>query len=371
MNHHGKGMAIIQWSGEILDHISTPVAYMDYDLRVIRVNQAFADFHHKPIRFFTDRPLFAVDPNHHREEVYRAAIAEWKTSDFPAGATVQCGYWRLSCLRNHQGQKSGLLMTMEPSLPRQEVGIPEMMAPLDHRDIRRFARFSLRQQGVIFKANVSGRIEVSEGDCFALPEFSHGLAVGRNIFELFQSCPEFSHALYRASEGSVVREPLRIRDYELDVFISPWYDDGGAIGGVIGVAIDNEERRQYEQRLVHAKDFLSRLLDAMPDLIWYKDEKGYYLGCNRAFAAFVGLPKKAILGKRDNALFEEERVLRLRHMHERVVETGKPHHLTDTARDHAGKVCELETTEAPVFRHHELMATAGISRKLKYRKRKS
>ncbi len=356
-------VTIIQWSGDILDRISTPIAYMDYAFRLIRVNQAFADFHHKPIPFFSDRYYFAVDPNVRREEIFREAVAQWQQAGFPDGLHVQCGYWRLLSLRDHRGACSGLLLTMEPSLPRQEIGIPEPTSAVCNRHTRKFTQFSLREQGVIFQTNVAGRIEVSEGDCFSLPEFSHGLAVGRNIFEMFQSCPEFSHALYRALEGSVVRESLRVRDSDLEVFLSPYYDAAGAVAGIIGVAIDGSERKQYEQRLIHAKEFLARIMDSIPDLIYYKDEKGRYLGCNQAFSIFHGMSKKAILGKDDAELFDVERAERLRRLHRQVMESGKPHKLRDLSIDAQGKAQRLETTEAPVFRGGVLRGTVGISRK--------
>lgn len=360
-------LSILNWSGEILDHISTPIAYMDYTFRIIRVNQAFADFHHKPISFFSDHSYFVVDPQQQRETMFRDAVAQWRETDFPRNVSVQHSYWRLACIRNHGQERSGMLLTMEPSLPKADVGIPEPTVALSNRHTRKFSQFSLREQGVIFQAHVSGAIEVSEGDCFALPQFSHGLAVGRNIFDLFQSSPEISHALYRASEGSVVRDTLTVNGVDLDVFFAPFYDDAANVAGLIGVAVDANERRHYELRLIHAKHFLTRVVDSISDLIYYKDENGYYLGCNQAFASFVGMHKKAVLGKTDHYLFSPERSLRLKNLHQQVVKTGKPHSLTDEAVDSYGCTHKLETNEAPLQYGDELSATVAVSRKIRRR----
>jgi len=361
-------LSIVNWSGEILDHISTPIAYMDYSFRMIRVNQAFADFHHKPVPFFSDRLYFSVDPQQQREVMFREAIARWQQADYPDKVSVQHSYWRLATLRNHEQQRCGLLLTMEPSLPKAEAGIPEPIIALSDRHTRKFQQFSLREQGVIFQTQVSGLIEVSEGDCLALPEFSHGLATGRNIFDLFHTCPEMSHALYRASEGSVVRDVLPIHGVQLDVFLAPYYDNGGQVVGLIGVAIDANERQQYELRLIHAKQFLTDLLDSIPDLIYYKDNKGYYLGCNQAFASFVGLRKKTVLGKTDRHVFSAERSTRLQNLHLQVVQSGKPHSLTDEGIDCHGYSHRLETHETPLQQEDSQCATVGISRKIRRRK---
>ncbi|MDQ6975114.1 MAG: PAS domain-containing protein [Mariprofundaceae bacterium] len=360
-------LLIVNWSGEILDHISTPIAYMDYAFRIIRVNQAFANFHHKPISFFSDHPYFVVDPHQQRETVFREAVAQWEKSAFPNDVSVQHSYWRLACIRNHAQERCGMLLTMEPSLPKAEVGIPEPTVELSNRHTRKFNQFSLREQGVIFQAHVSGTIEVSEGDCLALPEFSHGLAVGRNIFDLFQSWPEISHALYRATEGSVVRDTLAVHGIDLDVFFAPYYDNAANVAGLIGVAVDANERRQYELRLIHAKYFLTKVVDSVPDLMCYKDEKGYYLGCNQAFASFVGMQKKDILGKTDGYLFCTERALRLKKLHQQVVKTNKAHSLTDQAIDSHGSSHKLETNEAPLYQDHVLSATVAVSRKIRRR----
>lgn len=357
-------IGIINWPGDVLDRISTPIAYMDHDFRLIRVNQAFADYYHKPITFFSDHSYFVAIPDQQRESQFHLTVARWMQDDMPEGVSFQHGYWRLSTIRNRENQRGGLLLTMEPSLPELEQGIPEPTVELSNRHTRKFKQYALREQGVVFKTDAFGIIKVSEGHCFALPDFSHGLSVGLNIFDIFHRYPEFSHALYRANEGSLVRDILSINGALLDVFFSPFYDDGGKVSGIIGVAVDASERQQYEQRLIHAKQFLNQLLHAIPDLISYKDSEGYYLGCNNAFAKFSGLSKKSIPGNSDLNLFTMDRGKRLQHLHQQVVRSGKAHSMVDEAVDSEGNTHRLETIEAPLSYSDNLSATVSISRKL-------
>ncbi|MBL8250603.1 MAG: EAL domain-containing protein [Candidatus Competibacter sp.] len=54
------------------------------------------------------------------------------------------------------------------------------------------------------------------------------------------------------------------------------------------------------------RHFLRSLYDAMPDLVWLKDESGIYLACNKAFEAFCGASEREIVGKTDYAFVDRE-----------------------------------------------------------------
>lgn len=53
--------------------------------------------------------------------------------------------------------------------------------------------------------------------------------------------------------------------------------------------------------------FESALLEAVPCAIFYKDAQGRYLGCNEAFARFLGKPKSEIVGQTVFAIAPPER----------------------------------------------------------------
>ncbi len=52
--------------------------------------------------------------------------------------------------------------------------------------------------------------------------------------------------------------------------------------------------------------FLKSLMNAIPDLVWLKDEHGVYLACNRRFENFFGSTESAMQGKNDYDFFERE-----------------------------------------------------------------
>ena len=58
-----------------------------------------------------------------------------------------------------------------------------------------------------------------------------------------------------------------------------------------------ERVEEHRQDLQHQLCFLQILIDAMPNPIFYKDAKGCYLGCNRAFETYIGIHRKKLIGK--------------------------------------------------------------------------
>ncbi len=58
-------------------------------------------------------------------------------------------------------------------------------------------------------------------------------------------------------------------------------------------------RRDSEERLREEHALLRALIDSVPDLIFFKDTDSVYLGCNKAFEAYAGVPEAAQIGKTD------------------------------------------------------------------------
>lgn len=48
--------------------------------------------------------------------------------------------------------------------------------------------------------------------------------------------------------------------------------------------------------LARELSLLSVVIDAIPGPVFYKDEHGIYIGCNRAFEQYIGLPRERIIG---------------------------------------------------------------------------
>jgi PAS domain S-box-containing protein len=75
---------------------------------------------------------------------------------------------------------------------------------------------------------------------------------------------------------------------------------------VLGVMVDITERKLAENEMIRQSGLITSLFDSIPDMIFFKDTKGYYLGCNPPFTEFVGKSRKDIIGKTDYDLFDKE-----------------------------------------------------------------
>ena len=80
------------------------------------------------------------------------------------------------------------------------------------------------------------------------------------------------------------------------------FDSSGNIVGAIESIRDVSQRRRAEQSLQEKNALLTNLLDSIADIVYYKNERGVYLGCNPAFARFVGRCREEIVGHTDNDL---------------------------------------------------------------------
>jgi PAS domain S-box-containing protein len=73
---------------------------------------------------------------------------------------------------------------------------------------------------------------------------------------------------------------------------------------LVGTHVDISEQKHSEQVLQQQQQFLRLIIDNIPQLIFWKDVRGHYLGCNKPFANRVKLSKHTdIVGKIDEQLF--------------------------------------------------------------------
>ena len=63
------------------------------------------------------------------------------------------------------------------------------------------------------------------------------------------------------------------------------------------------KKNRAEKRLQEQLKFLEVLIETIPNPIFYKDKSGKYLGCNKAYAQFIGVEKEKIIGKTSYTFF--------------------------------------------------------------------
>ncbi len=63
------------------------------------------------------------------------------------------------------------------------------------------------------------------------------------------------------------------------------------------------ERDNALKELEKGQSLLRSLIDSIPDFIFFKDINSNYVGCNKAFADYLGMTEKSIIGRSDYDLF--------------------------------------------------------------------
>ena len=97
------------------------------------------------------------------------------------------------------------------------------------------------------------------------------------------------------------------RPYWLAMDIQPVRDPAGRITNFVAIESDVTDRRAAEAEVEpRGVALLRSLIDSIPDLIFYKDADAVYLGCNRAFAEYVGRTPAEVVGLRDDDLFDAD-----------------------------------------------------------------
>ncbi len=138
----------------------------------------------------------------------------------------------------------------------------------------------------------------------------------------------------------------------------------------IGVIRDVTERKREEDKSNRQASLINSLLDSIPDLIFFKNTEGVYLGCNPGFVEFTGRPRHEIVGKTDHDLFDRE-VADFFQEQDRLMLPGRKARRNEewiTYPD--GRKALLDTMKTPYWGPDgELIGVLGISRDITEQKR--
>lgn len=119
--------------------------------------------------------------------------------------------------------------------------------------------------------------------------------------------------------------------------------------------------------LAHEKALLRGVIDSTPDLIFFKDLNGAYLGCNQAFVQYAGRPESELIGKTDS--LDHETTESFRDKDRIMLETGHAVSNEEWIIYPDGRRTLLDTLKTP-FRGADgkILGLVGISRDITERK---
>ena len=182
----------------------------------------------------------------------------------------------------------------------------------------------------------------------------------REIFHIFQS-------VYRSGESRRVKElEVALREGPLiwvEFTVTLRRNAERTPIGFGGIIHDLTARKKAERALEEANTRLRGLIQAIPDIVYFKDPSLRNIVSNQAFENAFGLSEAAIAGKTDDEILPPDLAAACRRSDELVLTSGKPFRFEETTTDRNGQVAVFETIKS-VFRDAagRISGLVGVSR---------
>ncbi len=149
------------------------------------------------------------------------------------------------------------------------------------------------------------------------------------------------------------------------------YRPDGTFWALVGVLTDISGKKKTQNALIESETRLRALVNAVPDLIWLKDQNGVYLGCNKTFERFFGAKESEIIGKTDYHFVDKDLADFFMEHDRKAVAAGRPsineESLTFAEDNYHGM---FETIKTPILGPEgHTIGVLGVARDITARKK--
>lgn len=145
--------------------------------------------------------------------------------------------------------------------------------------------------------------------------------------------------------------------------ISVLTDQNQELEFILATGTDITSRKEAEKLLERERMLLQSLINSIPDVIFYKDQKTAYMGCNAAFESYHGHKAEEVTGKTDADLYPYELYDRFLSTDLKVLENGEVASYELWTTDPQGEQVLLETRKTPLYGpNREIQGIIGIGR---------
>ncbi|WP_295855966.1 EAL domain-containing protein [uncultured Xylophilus sp.] len=151
--------------------------------------------------------------------------------------------------------------------------------------------------------------------------------------------------------------------------LMPEHGPDGQVTGVISFVLDLTESKRTEQALAEKQAELRGLFEAIPDMVFAKDENGAYRACNRAFEAFFGVTEEDLRGQTDADRYDQDTASRYRAEDLSAMQTGRAYRSEEVLRGIGGNG-DFDVIKTPVRdAAGRISGVVGVARDVTERKR--
>ena len=226
-----------------------------------------------------------------------------------------------------------------------------------------------RLQSILDKCPVSIAFTTKGLIHFANPEFeaTFGLKAGDLSPQMYVNPQDRDDLLAALKRDGIVQ------DYEIQMYDSrkrprtmlvtyqPFTYENEE--GLLGWSEDITERKQAEDEIRRQRGMMLGLIQSIPDLVFYKDIDGRYMGCNYPFTLLVGKKESEIIGKTDSEIFPPELARVFLASDHEVVTTNEPYTADFWVTYPDGRRAMLQTIKTALrSQSGEVIGVLGISR---------
>ena len=190
----------------------------------------------------------------------------------------------------------------------------------------------------------------------------------RGLFQTSELLPLLEERGIRLTREHVYRRPGGApQTLMVTVFAIPGEESGEE--NFVSMAVDITAAKWAVAALARGQALLESLFDAIPDLVWLKDEEGRYRAANAAFCALYGTTAADLLGRSDRDFVDAATAAFFRAHDQAAIAAGETRVNEEWLTYPDGSRTLVETTKTPVFTPDgALIGVLGVARDITERK---
>ncbi|MBP1910722.1 PAS domain S-box protein [Methanolobus bombayensis] len=222
-----------------------------------------------------------------------------------------------------------------------------------------FEGILIHDTGIVIEANIA---------LTRITGYTQEELIGSNILELVVHPDDWNFVQEQMVKD--VAKPYEVRLVKKDGHVVPveieaynlLYSDSQVR---VAAVRDITERKVGEEKLEKEQSLLKGLLNSIPDIIFFKDLDGIYLGCNPGYLEFTGKKKEEVIGSTTHDLFSKEIADELIMNDEIVIRNNELYHQEKWFEYPDGSEVLLDIIKAPLLNSAgQTIGLVGVGRNI-------